>query len=125
MNRRNFMRTAGILSGAGWMMESAASLSSATAAPPKQFKLSVISDGLSPDFESALKILKDYQVSWVEIRAVWGKYNTEATPEQIRKLKELLDQYEIRCSMEDTALFKCELPGTQPPPAREVHLSLC
>lgn len=122
MNRRNFMRTAGILSSAGWLAGSAEKLSAATLAPPKQFKLSVISDGLSPDFETALKILKDYHVSWVEVRSVWGKYNTEATPEQIRHLKELLDQYEIRLSMEDTALFKCELPGTQPqPPEKSIY----
>jgi sugar phosphate isomerase/epimerase len=111
------MRTAGFLSGSAWFTNGAASLSSATTPPPKQFKLAVISDGLSQDFESALKILKNYGLSWVEIRAVWGKYNTEATPEQIRKLKELLDQCEFRCSMEDTALFKCTLPGTQPPHA--------
>jgi sugar phosphate isomerase/epimerase len=94
-------------------MEGAASYSSATASPPKQFKVAVISDGLSPDFETALKILKSYQVPWVEIRAVWGKYNTEASPEQIQHLRELLDQYEIRCSQVDTALFKCTLPGTK------------
>jgi sugar phosphate isomerase/epimerase len=113
MNRRKFLRAAGALSGAAWLMENAISLSSATAAPPKQFKVAVISDGLSPDFETALKILKSYNVSWVEIRAVWGKYNTEASPEQIRRLKELLDQYQIRCSQVDTALYKCTLPGTK------------
>ena len=113
MNRRKFMETAGVFAGAVWLMESAASLSSGTASPPKQFKLAVISDGLSPDFETALKILKSYKISWVEIRAVWGKYNTEASPEQIQRLKELLDQYDIRCSQVDTALFKCTLPGTK------------
>ncbi|MDR3674689.1 MAG: sugar phosphate isomerase/epimerase [Acidobacteriota bacterium] len=113
MNRRKFMNTAGILTGSAWLMESAASLSYATLSPPKQFKVAVISDGLSPDFETALKIMKGYKIPWVEIRSVWGKYNTEASPEQIQRLKELLDQYEIRCSQVDTALFKCKLPGTQ------------
>jgi len=113
MNRRKFMRTAGSLAGAAWLAESAPRLAAATLSSPKQFKVAVISDGLSPDFESALKILKSYQVSWVEVRSVWGKYNTEANPDQIRRLKELLDQYEIRCSQVDTALFKCTLPGTR------------
>jgi sugar phosphate isomerase/epimerase len=103
-----------MLAGSAGLMESAARLASATASPPKQFKLAVISDGLSPDFEAALKILKGYKVDWVEIRAVWGKYNTEASPDQIQRLKGLLDQYEIRCSQVDTALFKCPLPGTEP-----------
>jgi sugar phosphate isomerase/epimerase len=83
-------------------------------AASQPFKVAVISDGLSPDFETALKILKSYKIGWVEIRSVWGKYNTEASAEQIRRLKELLDQYEIRCSQVDTALFKCPLPGTKP-----------
>jgi sugar phosphate isomerase/epimerase len=95
-------------------MQNAPGFAGPIAGPPSQFKLAVISDGLSQDFESALKTLKQYGLSWVEIRAVWGKYNTEASPEQIRKLKDLLDQYQFRCSMEDTALFKCTLPGTEP-----------
>jgi hypothetical protein len=56
-------------------MDSAASFSSATAFPPKQFKVGVISDGLSQDFEATLRILQSYQVRWVEIRKVWDKYN--------------------------------------------------
>jgi len=43
---------------------------------------------------------------------VWGIYNTEATPEQIKRVKSLLDQYHFRCSVVDTALFKCTLPRT-------------
>jgi sugar phosphate isomerase/epimerase len=95
-------------------VENAASLACRVASPPNQFKVAVISDGLSPDFEAALKILKSYKVPWVEIRSVWGKYNTEASPEQIQRIKRLLEQYEIRCSQVDTALFKCTLPGTDP-----------
>lgn len=95
------------------MSETRAGFASAPLAPPKQFKLAVISDGLSDDFEAALKLLRNYQVHWVELRSVWGKYNTETTPEQTRRLKELLDQYQIRCSQVDTALYKCTLPGTK------------
>jgi len=94
-------------------MNRAAGFSFASASAPKQFKVGVISDGLSQDFEAALKILKSYDVRWVEIRKVWNTYNTEATPEQIRRLKELLDQYQIRCSQVDTALYKCSLPGSK------------
>jgi sugar phosphate isomerase/epimerase len=107
------MTTAGILAGASWLVENATGLCAAPDSPPKQFKLAVISDGLSQDFETALKIVKSYKIKWVEIRAVWGKYNTESSPEQIRRLKELLNAYEIRCSQVDTALFKCTLPGTK------------
>jgi len=50
----------------------------------------------------------------VEIRDIWGKYNTEATPGEIRKAKQLLDQYGFKCSVVDSALYKCVLPGTKP-----------
>jgi sugar phosphate isomerase/epimerase len=102
-----------MFSGAAWLVDRTASFSFGTVSAPKQFKVAVISDGLSPDFETALKILKSYNVRWVEVRSVWGKYNTEVSPDQIRRLKELLAQYEIRCSQVDTALFKCTLPGTK------------
>src|SRR5512135_2742088 len=70
-----------------------------------RFKLGAISDGFSPDFEEALKLMKGYGLSWVEIRAVWGKYNTEASPEEIRKIKDLLQKYEFKCSVVDSALY--------------------
>jgi L-ribulose-5-phosphate 3-epimerase len=79
-----------------------------------RFKVGAISDGFSQDFEEALKIMKGYGLSFVEIRNVWGKYNTEATPEEIRKIKQLLDQYSFKCSVVDSALYKCTLPGTKP-----------
>ena len=113
MNRRVFMKRAGTLAGSAWLTKSAGSLPGVAPSPLDRFKLGVISDGLTPDFGAALKIMKSYGLSWVEIRNVWGKYNTEATPEEVRRIKDLLDQYKFRCSQVDTALFKCKLPGTQ------------
>jgi sugar phosphate isomerase/epimerase len=81
----------------------------------REFKLGAISDGFSTDFEQALKLMKGYGLEWVEIRNVWRVYNTEASPEQIRKIKDLMNKYGFRISVVDTALFKCTLPGTSPP----------
>jgi sugar phosphate isomerase/epimerase len=78
-----------------------------------RFKLGAISDGFSEDFEEALKLMQGYGISWVEIRSIGHKYNTEAMPEEIRKVKELLDKYQFKCSVVDSALYKCGLPGTQ------------
>ena len=85
------------------------------AAALRTFKLGAISDGFSNDVEEALKIMQGYGLTWVEIRHIWGRaYNTEATPEQIRQIKGLLDQYGFRVSVVSTALYKCTLPGTTP-----------
>ena len=113
MNRRIFLRRAGFVAGAALLSKSSAGFGSA-AAHPNPFKLAAISDCVSPDFEDALKIMKGYGLSWVEIRHLWGKYNTETTPAEIRRAKDLLDKYQFQCSQVDTALFKCKLPGTQP-----------
>lgn len=87
----------------------------ASTAALRDFKLGAISDGFSDDFEEALKIMKGYRIHWVEIRHIWGhRYNTEATPEQIRRVRQLLDQYGFRVSVVSTALYKCVLPGTAP-----------
>lgn len=79
-----------------------------------RFKLGAISDGFSQDFEEALKIMRGYGLHWVEIRAVYGGYNTEATPQQIQQIKQLLDKYQFRVSVIDSAFYKCLLPGTTP-----------
>jgi L-ribulose-5-phosphate 3-epimerase len=83
------------------------------ASPLRRFKLGVISDEFSQDFEEALKAMKQLGLTWVEIRTVWGAYNTEASPAQVQRLKDLLDKYQFRVSVVDTALYKCNLPGTE------------
>jgi len=111
MHRRDFLQSAILALGAaceahgerGWGLP---------AAPPSRFKLAAISDGFSQDFEKALKSMKRYGLSWVEIRGLWGKYNTEATPEEIKRVKGLLDQYNFKCSVVDSGFYKCVLPGT-------------
>lgn len=82
--------------------------------PLSRFKLGAISDGFSEDFEEALRIMKSFGLRWVEIRQVFGIYNTETTPAQIERIKELLDKYEFQVSVIDSALYKCVLPGTTP-----------
>jgi L-ribulose-5-phosphate 3-epimerase len=80
----------------------------------RRFKLGAISDGFSQNFEEALQLMKGYGLSWVEIREVFGVYNTEANPAQIQRLKELVNKYGFRVSVIDSALYKCALPGTNP-----------
>lgn len=113
MNRRSFLKNAALVAGAAPLIQGAPLLAS-TPLPPREFKLGAISDGFSEDFEKALQAMKGYGLSWVEIRDVWGIYNTEATPEQIKRVRNLLDRYHFKCSVVDTALFKCALPGTTP-----------
>jgi sugar phosphate isomerase/epimerase len=112
MDRRTFLKCAAVLpaltSAAGRQPRSRL-----TAQAASVFKLGAISDGFSENFETALRIMKAYGLSWVEVRDIWGKYNTEATPAEIRRVKQLLNQYHFKCSVVDSALYKCVLPGTK------------
>jgi len=113
MERRTFLKNSFLAAGAAIC----AGGGTAWASPSKPFgpfKLGAISDGFSQDLETALKIMQGYRLRWVEIRGIWGIYNTEATPAQIKRVKSLLDRYHFKCSVVDSALYKCTLPGTKP-----------
>lgn len=112
MRRRLFLKTTILALGAAYSAQATRQPVS-PAASTTPFKLGAISDGFSQDFEKALKIMQGYGLSWVEIRGIWGKYNTQATPEEIRRVKDLLDQYNFRCSVVDSGFYKCVLPGTE------------
>ena len=111
MERRRFLKSmAALYPSACW----ASALENTTGESLKRFHLGAISDGFSQDFEEALKIMGGYGLNWVEIRQVFGIYNTEASPVQLRRIRSLLDQYRFRVSVIDSALYKCTLPGTKP-----------
>jgi sugar phosphate isomerase/epimerase len=114
MNRRALLKGLAILYGSSSLGNRLASADDETTRALKQFKLGAISDGFSQDFEEALRIMKSFGLSWVEVRKVFGVYNTEASPGQIQRLKDLLQKYEFRVSVVDSALYKCSLPGTSP-----------
>ena len=113
MDRRGFLKRLGTIYGSTSFAAKVTDAGTAIS-PLSRFKLGAISDGFSQDFEEALKVMKGYGLSWVEIRNVFGIYNTEASPAQIQRLKDLLDQYEFRVSVIDSALYKCTLPDTTP-----------
>jgi sugar phosphate isomerase/epimerase len=113
MRRRTFLKNWGMLGG-GWLASGNLSrLAAASGSPPDRFRLGVISDELSQDFEEALKIMKSYGLNWVEIRTVWKTYNTEASSEQVQRIRTLLQEYDFKVSVLDTALYKCDLPGIE------------
>lgn len=113
-SRRKFLSTLPFACGSAAFATGLAQAGSGRNPPLSRFKLGAISDGFSDDFEQALKIMKGYGLSWVEIREVFGIYNTEASPAQVQRLRELIDQYRFRVSVIDSALYKCTLPGTKP-----------
>jgi L-ribulose-5-phosphate 3-epimerase len=84
----------------------------ASGASLNQFKLGIITDEVTQDFEQALIWVKGFGLNWVELRFLWGKYVTELGSDDVKRAKELLAKYGIQVSVVDSSYFKTLLPGT-------------
>jgi L-ribulose-5-phosphate 3-epimerase len=114
MDRRAFLKGLGGLCGSTSFLPRRLDAFDAAGSPLNRFKLGAISDGFSQDFDEALKVMKSYGLSWVEIRRIFGVYNTQASPAQMQRVKDSLAKYGFRVSVIDSAFYKCALPGTEP-----------
>lgn len=83
------------------------------AADVKKFKLGVITDELTQDFEKALLWVKGFGLEWVELRFVWDKYVTDFQADDVKRARELLAKHGMKVSVVDSPYFKTLLPGTK------------
>jgi L-ribulose-5-phosphate 3-epimerase len=83
------------------------------AANLNRFKLGVITDEITQDFEQALLWLKGFGLEWVELRFVWDKYVTQFSNADAQRAKDLLAKHSMKVSVVDSPYFKSLLPGTQ------------
>jgi sugar phosphate isomerase/epimerase len=84
------------------------------ALPLSGFKLGVTSDEIADDPQVAAEFLRRYGLSWVEVRNIWGPYNTDQPVEKVRQAQAIFDQHGIRVSVLDTGFFKIALPPDTP-----------
>jgi sugar phosphate isomerase/epimerase len=76
------------------------------------FKLSVISDEISPDFDHACSVAsKDFGLQWVEIRALWGKNIADLNSDDVSRAQAILAKYNLRVTDIASPLFKVDWPG--------------
>lgn len=71
------------------------------------FKLGIITDEVSQDFEEALQFAKKHELDCVELRSAWEKDPFEYTEDDIAEIKRLSDMYEIPVLAISSPLFKC------------------
>ena len=108
MDRRTFLQSIG--KGAASVYLATRNL---TAGSGLRARLGITSDEITADFEAALKFLREFGLRWVEVRNLWNSYVTESSLDECKKAKALLDKYGVTVSVLDTALYKCNLPGTR------------
>jgi L-ribulose-5-phosphate 3-epimerase len=85
----------------------------AETADVKQFKLGVITDEITQDFEQALRWANGFGLKWVELRFLWNKYVTDLSNDEVKKAIDLLAKHSLKVSVVDSAYFKTLLPGTE------------
>lgn len=76
------------------------------------FRLAVINDEITQDFEKACQIVAvDFGLHWIELRSMWNKNVTELNAKEVGDAKKLLEKYKLRVSDIATPLFKTDWPG--------------
>jgi sugar phosphate isomerase/epimerase len=76
------------------------------------FRLSVINDEITQDFEKACQIISvDFGLRWIELRSMWDKNVTELSAKQIEDARKILVEHKLRVTDIASPLFKTDWPG--------------
>ncbi len=75
----------------GWTAASSAAspIFSVAMSPQSRFRVAVINDEISPDFDHACYVAShDFEMQWIELRSMWGTNVTELTTAQIEEFRD-------------------------------------
>ena len=76
------------------------------------FRLSVINDEISQDFDHACYVAShDFGLHWIELRGMWKKNITELSPDEVDQSKKILAKYKLRVTDIASPLYKVDWPG--------------
>ncbi len=81
------------------------------------FRISVINDEISPDFDHACSVVAhDFGLSWIELRSMWGKNTLALSDAEIAKSKRILAKYNLQVTDIASPLGKTDWPGAPKSP---------
>jgi len=76
------------------------------------FRLSVINDEISQDFDHSCHVAaKDFGLQWIELRGMWNKNITDLNATEIADARKILEKYQLRVTDIASPLFKVDWPG--------------
>jgi sugar phosphate isomerase/epimerase len=76
------------------------------------FRISVINDEISPDFDHVCSVVShDFGLNWIELRSMWGKNTMDLSDDQIAEAKRILAKYNLQVTDIASPLFKTDWPG--------------
>jgi sugar phosphate isomerase/epimerase len=106
-SRRDFL--AG-LAGAGALATLPSPMRAAAGSCP--FRLSVINDEISPDFDHACSVAaNDFGLEWIELRSMWNQNVTDLDTIGVDRSRMILEKYKLRVTDIASPLFKVHWPG--------------
>jgi len=105
--------TTGLIAGFSWLTKKAAGFAfpeDASGSCP--FRLAVINDEITQDFERACSIVaRDFGLHWIELRSMWDKNVTDLSDKQLADAKRILEKHNLRVTDIASPLFKTDWPG--------------
>ncbi|MBB5328039.1 sugar phosphate isomerase/epimerase family protein [Tunturiibacter gelidoferens] len=108
VSRRNFLAGAGITAATC----AARPLFGLPTAAQSPFKIAVISDEISQDFDHACSVIaNDFGLHHVELREMWGKNLQASTDAEIAEALKILAKYNLQVTDIASPLFKVDWPG--------------
>lgn len=118
-SRRKFLQ-ATVAAGAISIFQGANAMFAKTALRACPFRLSVINDEVSQDFEHSCHVAAhDFQLHWIELRGMWNKNIIDLNEKEIAESQKILAKYQLRVTDIASPLFKVDWPGAPRSKARE------
>lgn len=109
--RRNFLAGAGAISAVA-ASESPMGAFAQALSIKTPFRLAVINDEISQDFDHACHVAAvEFGLKWIELRGMWGKNVTNLNAQEIAESKRILAKYHLRVTDIASPLFKVDWPG--------------
>jgi sugar phosphate isomerase/epimerase len=76
------------------------------------FRLAVINDEITQDFERACQIAAgEFGLHWIELRSMWNKNVTELNDKEVEDARKILAEHKLRVTDIASPLFKTDWPG--------------
>jgi sugar phosphate isomerase/epimerase len=113
MKRREFMAGACFTLGSAFGTKAWSSQADGVMNSMKSpFRLSVITDELTQDFDRACNIVaKDFGFKWIEVRELWNKNSMALNANEIAEARRIIDRHDLRVTDIASPLFKVDWKG--------------
>jgi L-ribulose-5-phosphate 3-epimerase len=105
--RRQFLQGMAAMTAAG-----AASRFGPPPGSTSPFRISVINDEISQDFDHACNVASaEFGMQWIELRSMWKKNIVNLDPKEVAEAQRILEKYKLSVTDIASPLFKVDWPG--------------